>query len=205
MQERVRERDEADGYGFSSPCTWLVLKRRQRAPVIGRDKMETLRSSQHEEKKDGTFSMPGEGEQVLLLRGRLLLPGPWLRASLLSHTHASLLAAEQQQSYHHGEAFCPLAAQTGGPAGRWVKGLSTLLPLPFQVKVVHAFPCEKIFKILGLPTFNPMLHWTIDVPANLNAFPFGICKTWIFLCSFSPLPSMPPWRLSGKVFVTPHC
>lgn len=48
--------------------------------------------------------------------GRLLLAGPWLRATLLSHTHAGLLAAEQQQS-HHCEAFCPLAAQRGGPAG----------------------------------------------------------------------------------------
>lgn len=67
MQECVRERDETDGRGFPSPCTWLVRGRRQQAPAIGKDKMETLRGRQHEEKQDGIFSMPGEGEQVLLL------------------------------------------------------------------------------------------------------------------------------------------
>lgn len=50
------------------------------APAIGKDKMETLGGRQHEEKQDGTFSMPGEGEQVLLLlraaaAGRALAEG----------------------------------------------------------------------------------------------------------------------------------
>lgn len=102
---------------FPSPCTWLVLGRRQRAPAIGKDKMETLRGRQHEEKQDGTFSMPGEGEQVLLLLRAAAAGGALAEGHIAEpHTHAGLLAAEQQQS-HHCEAFCPLAAQRGGPAG----------------------------------------------------------------------------------------
>lgn len=74
MQECFKARAEPDGQDFPSPCTRLVL-RRQQTPAIRKDKMETLRGRRHEEKQDGIFSMPGKGEQVLLLWGRLLLAG----------------------------------------------------------------------------------------------------------------------------------
>ena len=66
MQKCFKARDEPDGHDVPSPCTWLVL-RRQQTPAISKDKMETLRGRRPEERQNGIFSMPGEGEQVLLL------------------------------------------------------------------------------------------------------------------------------------------
>lgn len=117
MQECVRERDEPDGHGFPLPLH-LAGARKKTAGHLPSAKTKWKHSGAGSMRRSRMAASRWQAREnrCFSFWGRLLLAGHWLRATLLSHTHAGLLAAEQQQS-HHCEAFCPLAAQSGGPAG----------------------------------------------------------------------------------------